>query len=171
MMRCSDNCCAIKYSTLPRKPIYKTRSKKSGVFIFDPVEKRVLLVQSRGHLWGSPKGTIEQDETNAQCAIREVKEETGLDINVTDFQRGVKIKNRALYYYAELKTTEVDPENKEENDVNGITWIKIDCLAKMIKDGNMILNQDCKLLFRKFLGIVFPLSDFIKVEKKKSRSK
>lgn len=170
MIRCSEKCCTIKYSILPSKPIFKIRCKKSGVFIYDPTEERVLLVQSRGHLWGCPKGTLENEETSAECALREVKEETGLVLNVSDFKRGVKIRNRALYYYAEIKTTEVYPENREDNDVNGITWIKIKCLEKMIINGDIILNQDCKLLFKKFLYITFPKSDFVRVEKKRSRS-
>ncbi len=39
-----------------------------------------LFLQGKGH-WDFPKGHIEKGETSLQCAIRETKEETGLDID------------------------------------------------------------------------------------------
>jgi ADP-ribose pyrophosphatase YjhB (NUDIX family) len=171
MFRCSTGCCTIQiYEQKWRRFIYRKRSKKAGVFIFDPEQERVLLVRSRGFLYGAPKGTIETDESCIDCAIREVKEETGLIVNESDFKKGVKIKNRAIYYYAEMKTTNVQPEDRPDNDVNAITWIKISCLEEFIKNGIVTLNQDCKLLFKKFLDKIFCRSEFTKVRNRKSKS-
>jgi 8-oxo-dGTP pyrophosphatase MutT (NUDIX family) len=168
---CDNKCCEIKFSQkVNTKPnIRRGYCKKAGVFIFDPEEKRVLLVQSRGHLWGPPKGTLEIDkeETTVQCAIREVKEETGLNISSEDFQSAIKIKNRALYYYTEKKFEKVEPQNTEDNDANGITWIRIECLQKCIDDGKIFLNEHCKILFQKFLKITFGKNEFIKVVRRK----
>lgn len=48
---------------------------------------KILLVkrgvEPKKGLWSLPAGFIEVDETVQQCAIREVKEETGLDIELT----------------------------------------------------------------------------------------
>lgn len=171
MSRCSSGCCQIQLCEQKnRRFVYRKKTKKAGVFIFDPEQQRVLLVRSRGFLFGPPKGTIEDNESCSQCAIREVREETGLVIQETVFKKGVKIKNRAVYYYAEISTTNVFPEDRPDNDVNGITWVKLTCLEEFIKNGVITLNQDCKLLFKKFLNKTFSKSEFIKVENKKSKS-
>lgn len=50
-------------------------------------DKNQILLQKRSdnHLWGLPGGLMELDETIEQCAIREVKEETNLDVKLTKF--------------------------------------------------------------------------------------
>jgi len=59
----------------------------------------------------------------------------------------------------------------ENNDANGITWIKIQCLEQSIIDGNIVLNHYAKLVFSHFLNKVFPKSSWIKVcNKKKKRN-
>ena len=54
----------------------------SGGCIFN--EKGDVLLQRRGdcNLWGFPGGTIELGETPEMAAVREIKEETGLDVEV-----------------------------------------------------------------------------------------
>ena len=171
---CEKKCCLIEVSNLVDNLFHRLKraSCKAGVLIYDPDQQRVLLVQSRGQLWGPPKGTVEisKNETSCQCAIREVKEETGLDIAPQDLTRAITIKNRAVYYYAEIKFTPVTIQTgQEDNDANGITWIKIDCLEQMIKSGQIILNQHCKIAFKKFLKLDFPKSDFIKVKSRRKK--
>ena len=55
----------------------------AGGCIFN--EKGQVLLQRRGdsNKWGFPGGAIELGETPQQAAVREVKEETGLDVEVT----------------------------------------------------------------------------------------
>uniref|UniRef100_A0A6C0EPU4 Nudix hydrolase domain-containing protein n=1 Tax=viral metagenome TaxID=1070528 RepID=A0A6C0EPU4_9ZZZZ len=176
---CEKGCCSIKVRICKPQGFKRRRRgncRKAGVFIYDPEEERILLVQSRGQLWGPPKGTleVERDETSVECAIREVKEETGLDVKVEDFTRATKIKNRAMYYYVERKTCDVEVqehENEEANDANGITWIKLDCLQDCILAGKIVLNQHCKAVFKRFMNRVYRSSDFVKVEHRRRRAK
>lgn len=55
-----------------------------AVIIYD---KHILLVHQQNGLWGFPKGHVEPRETEEQTTIREVKEETGLDIIVNPNER------------------------------------------------------------------------------------
>jgi ADP-ribose pyrophosphatase YjhB (NUDIX family) len=162
---CQKKCCKIfikKYNHIPR--YFNRNYKKAGAFIFDPKQNRVLLVQSRGHLFGPPKGTLNINEQDEHCAVREVKEETGLDILAKDFTKAIKIKNRAMYYYLEMDTCPINVQDTiVDNDANGITWIKISCLEQEIANGSIVLNHYAKILFQKLLGIIFPKSKWITI--------
>lgn len=70
------------------------KSEKScGVIIYlDKPDTRYLVVKSKtnGH-WGFPKGHIEENETEIDAAIREVKEETGLEVLIhEDFKTSME---------------------------------------------------------------------------------
>lgn len=166
---CRDGCCPVKIKTYRPTPRYFNRNyRKAGVFIYDPHEDRVLLVQSRGHLWGPPKGTLNIGEQERHCAVREVKEETGLDISPDDFTKAVKIRNRAIYYYLEMDTCDINVQDSmEDNDANGITWMKMGCLENAISDGNIVLNHYAKIVFHKLKGKKFLKSNWTLVQRKK----
>lgn len=65
----------------------------------------LLLIFRRGH-WDLPKGKIDDGESEVECALREVKEETGLN----DLSAGEKLKTTYHVYEHQntviLKTTE-----------------------------------------------------------------
>ena len=44
------------------------------------IEYLLLESQNKGHFWGFPKGHVEGEESLAETAIREIKEETNLNI-------------------------------------------------------------------------------------------
>lgn len=168
---CRKKCCSIEIHeqvSLPRRTRYGNL-RKAGVFIYDPKEQKVLLVQSRGHLWGFPKGTLETDmgETPYDCAIREVKEETGIKLDQLNYY--ININGRAVYYYVEKSVCPVKVQNMMNNDANGIGWINIDCLKELIADGHIVLNHHAKIVFKRFLGLIFNYEDFTIVENKRKK--
>ena len=168
ILKCPKGCCTIKQKPYisTKEPYEKVRRRrhKAGAFIYDPNTEKVLLVQSRGHLWGAPKGTINHNESERDCAVREVKEETGLNITVETFPKAVRIRNRAIYYYIEMNECEVEVQDIEGNDANGITWIKTSCLEDCINNGNITLSQHCRIVCSEFIGQFFPYSNFIKIK-------
>lgn len=94
------------------------------VFVLDS-EERVLLVKTRhkktgGYYWIAPGGMIEKGEYSREAAIREVKEETGLDISIRRLVWVEESKNDKgevdyiHYFLGETiggeKVTGIDPE-------------------------------------------------------------
>lgn len=154
MLECKGGCCSIVLSEYtPAYERYRNKPKnKSGVFIYDPIEDRVLLVQSRANLWGIPKGSIEEGETTLECALREVREETGLKLEEEALITATRIRNRALYYYTEMPACKVNIQREIGNDVNGIGWVRLECLKDYVRDGEIMLNKHCKILLKRFLG-------------------
>ena len=157
---CDSQCC--NYKITPYKQIkwnngdgWKSTSGKivkAGGFIIDPSTHKILLVQSRGQLWGPPKGTIQDNESIEDCAIREVMEETGIQLNRAQFiGQPTLVKNKAMYYTVELNEANFEPQNHIlDNDANGIGWFNIECLDGLIREKKISINQHCKILIKKF---------------------
>lgn len=61
---------------------YKTRVPVRGAILLNEKMDQVLLVKGwkKGASWSFPRGKINKDETDLDCAIREVGEETGYDL-------------------------------------------------------------------------------------------
>jgi len=139
------------------KCIFTPRNtKKAGVFIYDPTTMKVLLVQSRGNLWGPPKGSCESAESFKKCALREVYEETGVELGddtISDSKQF--IFNNSHYFYCEMNEVAVTLESpmlsSGSNDASGIGWFKVDCLKELINSGIININMHCKLLIEYFL--------------------
>lgn len=75
----------------------------AGAVIRDD-EGRLLLVR-RGRppsagLWSVPGGRVEVGETPAQAAVREVREETGLDVNIGELLATVEIGDYLVHDFA-----------------------------------------------------------------------
>ena len=163
--RCRDGCCCLQIEeydrSLPNEGFIRARKgqrRKAGVFVFDPNTQKILLVQSRGNLWGPPKGTALKRERAKNCAIRELREETGISLSYKMLSRYVIICNRATYFFVEMDEIPVSVQTEiQGNDANGVGWVSLTCLQQLILHREIRLNQHCKLLLRKFLGVTVTL--------------
>lgn len=58
-----------------------------GIFLYDNTDK-FLIVHPTNHpfdVWSIPKGMIDENETYLEAAIRELKEETSIDLNTMEY--------------------------------------------------------------------------------------
>ena len=74
----------------------KYRKSVYGCAIHDG--KVLLIFDPRSDKWELPGGGIDQGETEKQAMVREIKEETGLDADVSE----IKLLKRELGYYKAL---------------------------------------------------------------------
>lgn len=62
-----------------------TLTSAVGAVITDPAGRVLLCQQRQGHrLWGLPGGKIRPGESPVQAAIRDVREETGMETEIID---------------------------------------------------------------------------------------
>jgi len=105
-------------------------------------EKEILFIRRNGK-WDLPKGKIEKNETIANCAIREVEEETGVqDLKITRFlQRTYHVFKRdgehrlKLTYWYEMYSEykgELIPQNDE--GIKKVKWKSFDKSKKALKN-------------------------------------
>jgi len=95
--------------------------------------------------WAFPGGFIDMDETTEQCAIRELKEETGLE--VTDVQQiGTYSKvdrdpRGRTITVAYLAVVESQMEVKGQDDAAKAQWFPIDALPDLAFDHDEIMKD------------------------------
>lgn len=75
------------------------------VLVFNENKELLLNLRSDTNDWGIPGGGKELNETLEECAIRELKEETNLDINDLEL---VTVLSGKEYYYKYPNGDEVD---------------------------------------------------------------
>ena len=175
---CPNKCCKLKinpYSNACEEDDHSVHNRsigKAGVVLHDTTQNKILIVQSRGHLWGPPKGTLKYGESHRICAVREVKEETGLVINSELFTKAVNLPNRVVYFYMHKEEVEVFVQDQiPGNDANGIGWINIECLRQCIKNGNISLSRHCQIVLDRLLGETFAHPVFTQVKPRRMRKK
>ena len=122
--------------------------KSCGCIVIE--NNKVLLIQQKKGNWGFPKGRVEKNESECETAIREVKEETNIDVIIED-----KNKKYIDTYYSkkdEFKEVilflgkriggEIKPQ---ENEIKNVEWVD---LSEAI---NRITMKSTKELYQKVL--------------------
>ncbi len=104
---------------------------------------QVLLVSVKG-VWTIPKGLIDKGERKEEAAIREVKEEGGVEGEIVDFidrveywyvwpdETGEKVKRHKTVYHYLLKYKGGDP-SRHDFEVDDARWFDIEDAIKVVK--------------------------------------
>lgn len=89
----------------------------------------LLIRHANGGHWSFPKGHIEEGETEVQTALREVKEETGIDILLDEsFRESVSYwpkkdtKKEVVYFVGKAKHYDAIPQPQE---IAQIKWVEL----------------------------------------------
>ena len=103
------------------------KSCGSVIYKFENKSIYILLIKhNKGH-WSFPKGHMETGETEYQTAIREVKEETNLDIKIYDGFRYVTTyspKENVMKDVVYFLSTPINSEIKLQlEEVQKIEWV------------------------------------------------
>lgn len=100
--------------------------KSCGAVIFNGAGRILLIHQQKGH-WGFPKGHVEKGETEEMTALREIKEEVGLDVRidtgfreVTTYSPYPGVIKDVVYFIAHLAGKDNIKLQREE--VIGYEW-------------------------------------------------
>lgn len=147
----------------PSKPKAQRDETSAGGLVVERETMRAVIIgrrSSRGRLlWSLPKGHVEEGETPAEAAIREVFEETGLsseiagELGVIDFwfqQEKVSIHKTVHHFLLFSVGGTLTPQ---EEEVDEIAWVAIDQIAKRLthEDEKQLINRARELLIE--LGI------------------
>jgi mRNA-decapping enzyme subunit 2 len=123
---------------------YKTRVPVRGAILLNETMDQVILVKGwkKGANWSFPRGKINKDEKDIDCAIREVYEETGFDINAAGLNKGeasskfievtMREQHMKLFVFAGVPmNTYFEPRTRKE--ISAIQWYKLSELPTLRK--------------------------------------
>lgn len=118
--------------------------KSCGAIIID--EDKILVIQQAAGHWGFPKGHVEEGETEVQTAIREIKEETNLDVEINEDYRYAEhyspregVEKDVIYFIAKKIGGEIKPQ---EEEVQNICWLSYEeALERLTYDNSKELLQ------------------------------
>ena len=125
------------------------REKSCGALVYRDREgvKELLLIKHRsgGH-WSFPKGHVEGSESEVQTALREIKEETGLDVVLCqNFRQSVEyfpkphVKKQVVYFLAHPAGD--DTVHRQEEEISEYRWAPLadaDSMVTFRNDKNLI---------------------------------
>lgn len=102
---------------------------------------KILLVKNaNGRYWSFPKGHIEQGETEKETAAREIREETGLDVDikkdfreVSDYCPFGKIRKHVVFFLAQAFTDDV---KIQEEEISEYIWVDFQQARKVCSYDN-----------------------------------
>ena len=108
----------------------------------------ILLIKhvNSGH-WSFPKGHVEFGETEVETALREVKEETGIDIiidptfrEIVSFSPKKGTQKTVVYFIAKARHTDYTPQ---EEEIAEIRWVEIGraCSVLSYENDKSIVNK------------------------------
>lgn len=163
---------------------YKTRVPVRGAIMLNEAMDQVVLVKGwkKGARWSFPRGKINKDEEDLDCAIREVYEETGFDIREAGLAKddkdmkyievSMREQHMKLYVFRGVPVdTHFEPRTRKE--ISKIDWYKLSDLPtlkrnkqKPQENGEEQLKDNMFYMVAPFLG---PLRHWIKQQHKQDR--
>ena len=128
-----------------------------GAVVYKLADNKILYLIEHmvlGHI-SLPKGHIEKGETEEECAIREIKEETGLDVILdTSFRETISyspekdVMKDVTFFTALINSDKIFPQKEEVNRIEFLPYDEADKILTYQTDRDVLYKAD-KYLKRK----------------------
>lgn len=132
------------------------KEKSCGFVVYQRPEEgeiKYLVVRQGNNTWGFPKGHIENNESELQTAIRELKEETGLEARiflgfkeVISYPLGKNAVKKVIFFMGEGNTEEVKCDGAEIVEYRWLPYeiamsqLSFEDLKRVLKKANACLK-------------------------------
>lgn len=127
----------------------------AGAIIYTKIKNEIfyLLAKDFHSNWGFPKGHLENNETEIEAAIREIKEEVGIDISLdTSFREELNyimpngINKKSIYFIGYFENQTPSKQLEEIDEIKILPYdqarqlLTFDNMKEVLDKANKILN-------------------------------
>lgn len=115
---------------------------------------KILMIFQNNGFWGFPKGHVEKNETEAETAVREIFEETGLWVDLNEknrFEFSYDISDKKIHKTVVLFTAKVVDDSKfkkQDEEISEMKWIDIE------KVEDRLTYDDWKEVWQKIKNVI-----------------
>lgn len=111
--------------------IYAPRQKLAVVIMVTDENEHLLLVKNKKRGWEFPGGYVDQGETIHEAAIREVQEETGIEVHLTELL-GLEQKVDSQTLIIVFAGKKIGGELKSSNETVEVGFFSLDQAMTMM---------------------------------------
>lgn len=120
---------------------------KQSVHVWIINDNKQFLIEKRSHSmkinpdkWAFVGGVVEQGENSLDGAIRETKEELGIEINPIDFELIISFKRKVDFVdvWIAFKNCNIEKLKLQKVEVQDAKWVNIDELEELIKNNEFV---------------------------------
>lgn len=132
-----------------------TREKSCGAIVFRRRKNKIqilLICHKKGNHWSFPKGHVENEETEVETAIREIREETGVEVIIDDsFREEIRYRlpngnvKDVIYFAAEENGGVL---KCQEEEVCAMGWFSEESAMKKIS------HENSRKILRRFISFI-----------------
>lgn len=117
-------------------------------------KRKYVIITNKKGIYGFPKGHMEKGENEKQTALREIKEETNLDVNILDDFKAsetiIKDEKRIkhiTYFLASYEDQKLKPKEDEVSSIKLISYdeaiksFQFDSRKEVLRQAESFLNN------------------------------
>lgn len=108
-----------------------------------------LLVRQYGGHWSFPKGHVEEDESEYETALREIKEETNLEViikpnfrKVNTYSPVLGVMKDVIYFLATPHKGNLKKQDEEIQEIGFFSYVE--CLEKITFSNDIEILKEAK---------------------------
>lgn len=152
-----------------RRPLHKTSERhdkvdgeyRQSVHTWIQNSKGEFLIQKRTpnkkffpNMWSQTGGGVDTGETTLQAALRECKEELGIDINPNNMELILSFKRKYDFVDVWLVKQDIDISELvlQEDEVADVKWATIDEIKDLMSSGK--LAKSIEVYFNMFIELL-----------------
>ena len=113
---------SVFFATLPRKTV------AAAAIVRHPDGGVLIVHDSFKNHWTIPGGVVDADEDPRTAAVRETREEAGLDVHTTG-PLGIfhgRFPDRQVFVFAATPVGDVDPRPVHTHEIDGARWVPLE---------------------------------------------